>query len=417
MTDLEQILTKVKTASRNLATLSEDKINSVLLDFANALVDNENEILSANKKDLEKIDMNNLARPRVELTSAKITTIAEGIRAVAALPSPLNKILEKRTLYNKLELSRISVPLGVIGIIYEARPNVTADVFSLCFKTGNACVLKGGGDAEHSSQAIVNVIKKVLSDHGLDPFALHLITGGRAEAQEMMNAIDFIDVLIPRGGQQLINYVRQNAHVPVIETGAGIVHTFIDETANVEMAKQIIYNAKTNRPAVCNSLDTLIIHEKKLTDLATIASLLAEARVKIFADEPSHIALNGKYPVELLHHATPEHFGTEFLSLKMSVKTVKNIDEALAHIAAHGSKHSEAILSCDESNIERFLNQVDAAAVYANTSTVFTDGGEFGLGAEVGISTQKLHARGPMGLSALTSYKWIIRGEGQIRTN
>ena len=416
MSTLTQTLTKVQTASRTLGNLSDKIINSVLLDFADALLAAENKILAANQKDLARMDAGNLARPRLELTSDKIKNIARDVKNVVSLPSPLHKILESRTLANGLKLSRVSVPLGVIGIIYEARPNVTADIFSLCFKSGNACVLKGGNDAEHSSAAIITVSKQILKKHHIDKNAVHLITGGRAEAQKMMNAIGLIDVIIPRGSQSLINYVRQNARVPVIETGAGIVHTFVDETADTKMAQRIIYNSKTSQPAVCNSLDTLIIHEKKLADLAEIVSLLAESGVEIFADAKSFSALAKKYPKKLLHRALPKHFGTEFLSLKLSIKTVANLDEALAHIAANSSKHTEAILSQNQTNIKKFLNKVDAAAVFANTATVFTDGAEFGLGAEVGISTQKLHARGPMGLSALTSYKWIVRGNGQVRT-
>lgn len=416
MTHFEQILTKVKTASQTITDLPEETIQAVLLDFATALVAAEAEILAANQKDLKKMDANNLARPRVELTSDKIKNMARDIRAVAALPSPLHKTLDERTLYNGLTLSRVSVPFGVIGIMYEARPNVTADIFSLCLKTGNACVLKGGSDAAKSSTAIVAVIKKILGKHHLDSNIIHLITGGRAEAQKMMKAVKFIDVIIPRGSAELINYVRQNAHVPIIETGAGIVHTFMDESADVEMAARIIHNAKTNRPAVCNSLDTLIIHEKKLPDLGKIILPLVDSEVQIFADKKSFAVLKKKYPKKFIRQATPKHFGTEFLSLKMSVKTVASLDEALKHIATYSSKHSEAILSTDKKNIERFLAEVDAAVVYANTATVFTDGAEFGLGAEVGISTQKLHARGPMGLSALTSYKWIVRGDGQIRS-
>ncbi len=416
MMPFEKTLSSVRAASRKIANLSDDTIKSVLFDFADALLVAEHEILEANTKDLEKIDANNPLRPRLELTQEKIKSIVHDIRNVAALPSSLNKILERRTLPNGIKLSRVSVPLGVVGVIYEARPNVTADIFSLCFKCGNACVLKGGSDAEASSTAIVSVIKRVLERHDIGMNAVHLITGGRVEAQEMMNAAGFIDVIIPRGGQELITYVRQNARVPVIETGAGVVHTFLDETADVSMAARIIYNAKASRPAACNALDTLIVHEKKLPDLALCLASLAESGVDIFADEKSYVVLTGKYPATFLHLALPEHFGTEFLSLKMSVKTVANFEEALEHIALHSSKHTEAILSQDQGTIERFLNEVDAAVVFANTATVFTDGAQFGLGAEVGISTQKLHVRGPMGLSALTTYKWIGRGSGQIRT-
>ncbi len=416
MTPLEHILLTVRDASRSIANLSDDTINLVLLDFADAFQAAEKEILTANSSDLAKMDSDNPLRPRLELTTEKIKVISHDIRNVVSLPSPLNMVLEERTLPNGIELSRISVPLGVVGVIYEARPNVTADIFSLCFKSGNACVLKGGREASESSRVIVGIIKRVLERHGIDTNVVHLITGGRVEAQEMMNATGFIDVIIPRGGKELITYVRQNASVPVIETGAGVVHTFLDQTADVDMATRIIHNAKTSRPSACNALDTLIVHEKKLSELAACLIPLAQRGVEIFADEKSYAVLADNYPTDLLQRALPEHFGMEFLSLKMSVKTVANIDEAIDHIATHGSKHTEAILSQDQKMIDRFFNEVDAAVVFANTATVFTDGAQFGLGAEVGISTQKLHARGPMGLSALTSYKWIGRGSGQTRT-
>ncbi len=416
MTLLEQTLSKVRNASRDIAKLPDDTIKAALLDFADALLASEQELLEANKEDLTRIDVNDPLRLRLELTQEKIKSIVQDIRNVAALPSPLNTVLEKRALPNGIELSRVSAPLGVIGVIYESRPNVTADIFSLCLKSGNACVLKGGSDAEASSTAIVSVIKRILEKYGINTNAVHLITGGRAEAQEMMNAVGLIDVIIPRGGQGLITYVRQNSRVPVIETGAGVVHTFLDETADTRMAARIIHNAKTSRPAACNALDTLVVHENKLSELASCLVPLAENGVEIFADEKSYAALAEKYPALLLHSALPEHFGMEFLSLKMSIKTVTSLDEALEHIALYSSKHTEAILSQDQKVIERFLKEVDAAVVFSNAATVFTDGAQFGLGAEVGISTQKLHVRGPMGLSALTTYKWIGRGSGQIRT-
>ncbi|MBI4272352.1 glutamate-5-semialdehyde dehydrogenase [Candidatus Uhrbacteria bacterium] len=415
MTPLEHILLTVRDASRSIANLSDATIKSVLFDFADVFLVAEQEILTANRSDLAKMDFDNPLRPRLELTREKIRAIAHDIRNVASLPSPLNIVLEKRTLESGIELSRVSVPLGVVGVIYEARPNVTADIFSLCFKSGNACVLKGGSDAAESSRVIVDSIKKVLEQHSIDTNVIHLITGGRAEAQEMMNAVEYIDVIIPRGGRGLITYVRQNARVPVIETGAGVVHTFLDESADTQMTTTIIHNAKVSRPSACNALDTLIVHEKKLSELAECLIPLARSEVEIFADEKSYAAMVGNYPPALLQRALPEHFGMEFLSLRMSIKTVANLDEAVEHISLYSSKHTEAILSADQNNTERFLSEVDAAVVFANTATVFTDGAQFSLGTEVGISTQKLHARGPMGLSALTSYKWIGRGSGQIR--
>lgn len=412
---IHQELRKAQEASRKLALLEEEKINRVLSDLADAALAQTSAILEANKKDLERMNPNDPKYDRLLLSEARLQAIASDIRNVAKLKSPVGKIIEERTLPNGLGLSRVTVPLGVVGIIYEARPNVTFDVFSLCLKSGNVCVLKGGSDAHFSNQAIVSVIHQVLEKHGLDPNTVYLLPSEREAATIMMNATGFIDVIIPRGSQGLIDSVRQNSKVPVIETGAGIVHTYFDETGDLEMGKAIIFNAKTRRPSVCNALDTLIIHEKRLSDLPALVMPLKEKKVEIFADSQAFAKLKGQYPDELLHEATDEHFGTEFLSLKMSVKTAGSADEALDHIAKYSSKHSEAIVSKDEQMINRFLKSVDAAVVYANTSTAFTDGAQFGLGAEIGISTQKLHARGPMALAELCSYKWIIRGNGQVR--
>jgi glutamate-5-semialdehyde dehydrogenase len=309
----------------------------------------------------------------------------------------------------------MSVPFGVIGIIYEARPNVTFDVFSLCLKSGNACVLKGGSDAIHSNTAIVKVIRDLLEKNGVDPNIIALLPAGRDETIQLLNARDYVDLIIPRGSRNLIDYVRMNATIPVIETGAGICHTYFDEFGDKEAGRVIINNAKTRRVSVCNALDCLIVHEDRLGDLAYLVSLCSDSQVVICADEKSYSALNGKYPSELLIRATDDSFGTEFLSYKMSVKTVDTFDEAVSHINQYGSKHSEAIISENNSRIELFYRLVDASSVYSNASTAFTDGAEFGLGAEIGISTQKLHARGPMALEALTTYKWIIEGNGQIR--
>jgi glutamate-5-semialdehyde dehydrogenase len=300
-------------------------------------------------------------------------------------------------------------------MIYEARPNVTCDAFVLCFKTGNACILKGGSDAEFSNIAIVQIIRNVLEEFGVDPDVVNLLSAERKSTEVLLGATGWVDVVIPRGSQQLINYVRQNAKVPVIETGAGIVHTYFDETADAEKGRAVIYNAKSRRVSVCNALDCLIIHQDRLNILPSLLKPLEEKGLEVFADSPSYQALSDHYLPYLLQPSSEEHYGTEFLSLKMSVKTVTSLDEALEHINLYGSKHSEAIISEDPGHIERFLQAVDAAAVYVNASTAFTDGAEFGLGAEIGISTQKLHARGPMGLDALTSYKWVVRGNGQTR--
>jgi len=406
---------KAKQAGRDIAGLDKDTINRVLLDLADAAVANTDTLLTENQQDLARMDATDPKHDRLKLTAQRIADIANEIRNVAALENPIGELLSEKTMANGLHISKIRVPLGVVGVIYEARPNVTFDVFSLCFKTGNVAVLKGGSDAEYSNSAIINVIHSVLTRHNINPNAATLLPAEREATEALLNAIGYIDVLIPRGSQGLINFVRQNSKVPVIETGAGIVHTYADESADIEKLKAIVFNSKTRRPSVCNTLDCLILHQNLLTGLPEITKPLAEKEVEIFADEASYQALDGQYPSALLHHAQPEHFGTEFLSLKMAVKTVATFKEALNHIAQYSSKHSEAIVSEDAQNIATFLNTVDAAAVYANVSTAFTDGAQFGLGAEIGISTQKLHARGPMGLAELTSYKWVVRGDGQVR--
>jgi len=418
MTEHEAIvkhLQAVQNASRKIVTLDEETINGLLVELADRIPDAADAILEANRKDLERMDPADPRYDRLLLNDSRLKSIATDIRNVAVLPSPLNRMLEERTLPNGLELKKVSVPLGVIGIIYESRPNVTFDVFALCLKSGNATVLKGGSDAAFSNIAIVELIQKVISDRGLEPEMIYLLPAEREAAHIMLNAVGYIDVIIPRGSQQLIDFARKHSTVPVIETGAGIVHTYFDESGDLNMGRDIVFNAKTRRPSVCNALDTLIVHESRIDDLPVLVEQLEEKMVQIFADEAAYYKLLGRYPDELLQMASPEHFGTEFLSLKMSVKTVASLEEALDHIAHHSSKHSEAIIASDQSVIETFMKRVDAAAVYANTSTAFTDGAQFGLGAEIGISTQKLHARGPMALRELCSYKWLITGQGQVR--
>lgn len=404
-----------KKATRNLINLSKEKVNVVLSDLAETLVENTSIILQENEKDLAKMPVDDPKYDRLKLTSQRILDIANDIKNVVNLVSPLNEVLSEKNLDNGLNLKKIRVPLGVVGVIYEARPNVTADVFSLCFKTGNVAVLKGGSDAESSNLAIAKVIQKVLEKHGVNPDVLTLLPAEREATEALLNARGFVDVLIPRGSQSLINYVRENSKIPVIETGAGIVHTYFDESGDLEKGKAIILNAKTRRVSVCNALDCVLIHQSRLNDLTALLMPLAEKQVELFADEISYKMLKSSYPSNLLNRATEDHFGTEFLSLKMAVKVVDDFNEAINHIADYSSKHSEAIISENAENITNFLNLVDAAAVYANASTGFTDGAQFGLGAEIGISTQKLHARGPMGLEELTSYKWVVRGDGQVR--
>ena len=406
---------KVKYAARGLSRVNKADIVNLLNRLADEAENNIPKLLDANQKDLDRMEENNPKYDRLKLTKERIEGIASDIRNVAQLPYPIGEILEEKDLDNGMLLKKVRVPLGVIGVIYEARPNVTFDVFSLCMQSGNACVLKGGSDAEFSNKAIVSLIHQVLKDQGFNPDVLQLLPPDRYAATELMNAIGYVDILIPRGSQNLINSVRENANIPVIETGAGIVHTYVDASADIDKATNVVVNAKTRRVSVCNALDCLVLHKNQLTNLPQIVDDMKSYKVEIFADEQAYKQLDGKYPKEFLKKATEESFGIEFLSHKMSIKTVDNIDEALDHIYKYSSKHSEAIIAEDNEVLQRFCNEVDAAAVYTNASTAFTDGAQFGLGAEIGISTQKLHARGPMALRELTSYKWLITGNGHIR--
>ena len=405
----------VRLASRTLALLEEKQINAILMAVAEAIPHYMNRILEANETDLSRMNPDNPKYDRLRLTEQRLLDIASDIRNVAALPSPLNQVLEESVRPNGLRLKKVSVPFGVIGIIYEARPNVTFDVFSLCLKSGSACVLKGGSDAAESNRAIVDLLHKVLADLGADTRWVTLLPPGREAAEELLHANGWVDLIIPRGSSGLIDYVRQNATVPVIETGAGVCHTYFDASGNLEKGIRIVNNAKTRRVSVCNALDCLLVHESRINDLAQLCALLQESKVTIYADEAAYGALCGHYPASLLVQALPEVYGTEFLDYKMAVKTVKNIEEAVSHIYTYGSGHSECIVTEDKQASDLFCRQVDAACVYVNAPTSFTDGAQFGLGAEIGISTQKLHARGPMGLREITTYKWLIEGDGQIR--
>lgn len=406
---------KALIASRSLNLVSNDKINEILIALADEAIANTDIILAANQKDLDAMDTTNPMYDRLLLNADRIQGIAEDIRKVASLPSPLGRILEEKSLPSGLFLTKTTVPFGVIGIIYEARPNVSFDVFSLCIKSGNVCVLKGGTDAFHSNLAIVSVIKNILKRFDIDENSIHLLPAGREATTDLLNAVDYVDLLIPRGSKGLINYVRNNAKVPVIETGAGVCHTYFDEYGDKEKGRNILFNAKTRRVSVCNALDCFIIHEKRLADLGDICKPLADKDVVIEADTKAYTFLAGKYPPHLLQKANEQSFGTEFQAYRMSIKTVSDIQYALEHVATNSSKHSEAIISEKKEHIQRFEKEVDAACVYSNASTAFTDGSQFGLGAEIGISTQKLHARGPMALAELTSYKWLIKGNGQTR--
>ncbi len=413
--DCTDIFKKAVTAGRSLVVLDTGTINSILLKVAEAIIVNSAFIIEENKKDLALMEQTDPRYDRLLLNTVRLEAIASDMRNVSAMASPLNRILSRETRPNGLVISRISVPFGVIGVIYEARPNVTFDVFALCIKSGNACILKGGSDAINSNRAIADIIRSVLEENDIDKNILTLLPAGRDETTQLLNARQYVDLIIPRGSRTLIDFVRENASIPVIETGAGICHTYFDEDGDREKGRLIIFNAKTRRPGVCNALDCLIIHRDRLSDLDYLLGLCQESNVIIYADERAYAVLEGKYPRGLLMRAVKESFGTEFLSYKMAVKTVDSFDEALLHITEFGSKHSEAIISGNNNHIQLFYKLVDASSVFANTSTAFTDGAEFGLGAEIGISTQKLHARGPMSLEALTTYKWIIEGEGQTR--
>lgn len=413
--DLFETFAAVKEASRKLSCVNDDLIRKIINETAGALVDNTDKILAANSLDLNRMDPSNPKYDRLKLTGNRIMNIASDARNVALLPSPLGRIVDEYSRPNGLLLKKVSVPFGVIGVIYEARPNVTVDVFVLCLKAGSACLLKGGSDAYNTNMAILEVIHDVLRSFDMDSNIVQLLPPDHESAVQLMHANDFVDVIIPRGSSNLISFVRNESTVPVIETGAGICHTYFDIDGDKEIGAAIVNNAKTRRVSVCNALDCLLIHSKRLTDLPYICAPLIDNKVIIYADEPSYEALKGVYPDNLLYAALPESYGTEFLDYKMSVKTVNNLNEALSHIEKYSSKHSECIITENKDTAALFQKQVDAACVYVNVSTAFTDGGMFGLGAEIGISTQKLHARGPMGLREITTYKWLIEGNGQIR--
>ncbi len=414
--ELTETFKRVKRASKTLSLLTDEQRNEILNAVADAIVDYKERILVANNQDLAKMDPKNPLYDRLQLTEKRLDDIASDMRNVASLPSPLGYITKEKTLPNGLRLHRVSVPFGVIGMIYEARPNVTYDVFSLCFKSGNACVLKGGSDADLSNQASVELIHEVLERFGVDPDVVTLLPATHEATGQMLNAVGYIDLCIPRGGRRLIDFVRDTARIPVIETGAGVVNTYFDEEGDLEKGKKIICNAKTRRVSVCNALDCLIIHEKRLGNLFELVQPLLDHKVMLYVDGPAYQLLVGHYPDVLLQPATAESFGTEFMDYKMAIRTVSSLDEALAHIDQYGSGHSEAIITENEQTARRFQAHVDAACVYWNAPTSFTDGAQFGLGAEIGISTQKLGPRGPMGLEEITTYKWIIEGEGQVRS-
>ena len=445
--ELKETFQKVKAASKTLGMLSDEQRNEILQAVADAIIAESPALLAANAEDLSKMDKANPLYDRLQLTEQRLQDIASDMRHVSTLPSPLGRVLKDKTLDNGLHLQRVAVPFGVIGMIYEARPNVTYDVFSLCFKSGNACVLKGGKDADASNSAGVELIHRVLIKYGVDLNVCTLLPATHEATGEMLNAVGYIDLCIPRGGKKLINFVRDTAKVPVIETGAGVVHCYFDKDGDLEMGKRIITNAKCRRVSVCNALDCLLIHESRLSDLPALCEGLAEKQTKIHADAKAYEALKGHYPDPLLYKAEESEakmqeaglqtadcksadtkeksadstgksnsiWNTEWLSMQMEIKAVASEDEALDHIATYGSGHSESIVSNDEAAQKKFQALVDAACVYVNAPTSFTDGAQFGLGAEIGISTQKLGARGPMALEEITTYKWLITGQGQTR--
>ena len=413
--NLTETFQRVRLASRLLAMADEGFINEVLQAVADEVRDAAEGILAANAEDLRRMEPNDPKYDRLKLTPERLDGIAADMRNVAALPSPLNITLEERVRPNGLRIRKVSVPFGVVGIIYEARPNVSFDVFSLCLKSGNACILKGGSDADCSNRAIVEMIHRVLERFGMGRHVVELLPPSREATAELLHAEGYVDMIIPRGSSGLIDYVRRESAVPVIETGAGICHTYFDKSGDVGMGAAIVNNAKTRRVSVCNALDCLLVHASRLKDLPALCEPLQKSGVKIYADEAAFQALEGKYPSALLERADENSYGTEFLDYKMAIKTVNSLDEALSHIYIYSSKHSEAIVTEDRNAADYFQRAVDAACVYVNAPTSFTDGAQFGLGAEIGISTQKLHARGPMGLREMTTYKWLVDGNGQIR--
>lgn len=416
MTTTQQLLQQAAQTVIALQRCSESLVQDILNDTASALLEHMADILEANREDLSRMDISNPKYDRLKLTESRIESIAQDMRNVSTLPSPLGKTYSETIRPNGMTIRKISVPFGVIGVIYEARPNVTCDVFSLCLKSSNVCVLKGGSDADCSNRALVRIIHQVLEKYQLNPALCTLLPPDREATAELLNAVGLVDLVIPRGSSSLIQYVREHARIPVIETGAGICHTYFDIAGDKEKGQTIINNAKTRRVSVCNALDCLLIHEQRLTDLPYLCQLLSQHQVIIYADKPAFKVLQGNYPPDLLQQATEESYGTEFLDYKMSIRTVPSLEEALRHIARYSSKHSECIITEDKQNEDIFLHKVDAACVYANVSTAFTDGAQFGFGAEIGISTQKMHARGPMALPELTTYKYIITGNGQTRS-
>ena len=414
---VSMMLDDARMASYALLDITEDQVNLVLKSLADALEENSSDIIDSNKDDLERMDPTDSRYDRLMLNEERIKGIANDTRNVAALPSPIGKTLSETVRPNGMTIRKVRVPFGVIGVIYEARPNVTIDVFSLCFKAGSAVILKGGKEAADTNAKEVEIIHQVLRDAGLPEALCTLLPNDHEATAEMLSAVGKVDLVIPRGSRRLIDFVRETARVPVIETGAGVCHTYVDKDADLEKAAAIIHNGKCRRVSVCNALDCLVLHHLHLADLPMLCEPLAanDPQVEILADDRAFVALEGKYPAEKLQHALPEHFGMETLSHRLVIRTVDSADEAIDFIQSHTSHHSESIVSEDEAVRNRFVRLIDAACVYQNLPTSWTDGAQFGFGAEIGISTQKLHARGPMALPEITTYKYIVVGDGQIR--
>lgn len=411
---MNEIFARSREASRALLSLDDHRRSAAILTLADLVDSRQQQILKANRLDLDLMDKANPLYDRLQLTPARLDAIASDLRSVAALPCPVGEEVEHRTLPNGIDLRKVRVPFGVIGVIYEARPNVTFDVFSLCLKSGNACILKGGHDADNSNRAAISLIHEALAANSLPVETATLLPSTHEATAALLGAVGHVDVCIPRGGRRLIDFVRDNAKVPVIETGAGVVHAYFDIDADLDMGRGIVANAKTRRVSVCNALDTLLIHRDRLPDLPSLVAPLAEKNVEIHADQEAYRALDGHYPAPLLRHAS-DCWDTEWMDYKMGLRTVSGIDEAIDHIARHGSGHSETIITDNPATADRFRAMVDASCVYVNLPTSFTDGGQFGLGAEIGISTQKLGPRGPMGLREITTTRYLLTGRGQLR--
>jgi len=413
--EIIQQLSLTKGASTSLALATSEKKNEILSSLAHLLQENSALIIAENEKDLASISADDPMRDRLLLNSDRISFLAQSVLEIAKLSDPTGQILTDKILSNGLKLTKISVPLGVVGVIFESRPNVTVDVAALCIRSGNAAILRGGSDAGHTNFILVQLIHRALVSAGLSPDLIRLLPTDRKHVSTLLNAVKYVDVIIPRGSEALIQRVRRESLVPTIETGAGVCHTYVAKTADMAMAVSVVVNAKVSRPSVCNSLDTILLHESIAHDfLLKSADELIKHQVVIYADPVSFVGLASlQYP--FLRQAEDSDFGREFLDFACSIRVVQDLNEALFHIEKYSSRHSEAIVSADESEANLFLATVDAAAVYWNASTRFTDGGIFELGAEVGISTQKLHARGPFGIEKLVTEKWVIKGSGQIR--